>query len=214
MARTHRWQVADTHHGPVHGPVLDDRQRREAGAPAPGAAVIFVAWAVASWCIGFAVVNVVFEMTDHFADGPYAEYAAGISVMNWLVVALKVIGAVLALLSVSRSAGRVLPFVLATMLWGAAATLGLDAAGSVVEAIGIVTGLTGSAHQITLAGVAYVVVFVLGAAGYGALATSYSRRFRTGRWPVVLGVLGAPLMLGLIFVAVPMVLVALGVMPA
>jgi hypothetical protein len=184
------------------------------GVPSAGVGVTFVAWSMVVWSLGFAVVNVVFEVTGRFADGPYNDYASGISVMNWLVVVLKVTGAVLAVLSVSSAAKRVPRFLLATMLWGAAATLGLDALGSVVEAIGMLTGVIGSPDEITVASSAYVLFFALGAVGYGVVAASFTRRSGTGRRPAVLGALGAPVMLGLIFLAIPKVLVTLGVMPA
>lgn len=96
---------------------------------------------------------------------------------------------------------------------GAAALLGLYSLGSVVEAIGMLTGLVGSADQITLRSVAYVALFALGAVGYGVLARSFSRRYRIGRRAVVIGVLGAPLLLGLLLLAIPMLLVALGLLP-
>ncbi len=169
---------------------------------------------MALWSIGFAVVNVVYEITDHFADGPYAEYASGIAVMNWFVVGLKVLAAVVALLSVAKSP-RFGPSALMTVLvWGVFATLSVYALGSATQAIGLATGLTGSAEQVDLAGVGYVLFFLMGAAGYGVLAISYSRRHGLRKGLVALGVLGAPMMLGLILVAVPTLLTAVGLMPA
>jgi hypothetical protein len=44
----------------------------------PSTAVTVIGVLVALCCVGFAVVNVVFEITDHFADGRYAEYAAAL----------------------------------------------------------------------------------------------------------------------------------------
>ena len=55
-------------------------------------------------CLGFAAVNVLFEITDYFVGGPYAEYASEISVANWSVVVLNVVGAAAALLSVAKGA--------------------------------------------------------------------------------------------------------------
>lgn len=69
-------------------------------SPGPGVTVIGVLMAL--WCIAFAVVNIVFEVTDHFAGGPLAEYTAGITVMNWLVVGFKALGAAVALLSIAN----------------------------------------------------------------------------------------------------------------
>ncbi|WP_213454497.1 hypothetical protein [Rhizomonospora bruguierae] len=190
--------------------VPTDRPR----APArPGTGVTAIGWLVALCCIAFAVVNVVFEMTDRFADGPYAEYASGITVMNWLVVGLKAVGAAVALLSVARRPW-IRPSLLGVLVWGAFAMLGVYAAGSVVQAVGMASGLAGSADQITMAGVAYVLFFLVLASGYGVLAISYSRRFGLSKGVAVLGVLGAPVMLGLILLAIPMVLAALGLMPS
>jgi hypothetical protein len=165
-------------------------------------------------CIGFAVVNIVFELTDHFADGPYAEYSTGFSVMNWLVVALKALGAAVALLSVASRPRILPPPFLGLLLWGAFATLAVYAAGSLVQAIGMAFGVVGSADRIDPAGVTYVLFFLLVAAGFGVLAISYSRRFGLRKGVAVLGALGAPVALGGILLAVPMLLAALGIMPA
>jgi hypothetical protein len=59
-----------------------------------------------------------------------------------------------------------------------------------------------------------VLFFLSVAAGYGVLAVSYSRRFGLGKGVVVRGALGAPVALGVILLGVPMLLSALGVMPA
>ena len=184
-------------------------------APArPGTGIIATGRLMALCCIGFAVVNIVFELTDRFADGPYAEYSTGITVMNWLVVGLKAVGAAVALLSVASRPRFLPPAFLGVLLWGAFAMLALYGVGSLAQAIGMASGLTGSADQIDLAGVAYVLFFLLLAAGYGVLAISYSRRFRLRKGVAVLGALGAPVALGVILLAVPMLLAALGVMPA
>ncbi|MEU5942339.1 hypothetical protein ABZ807_24865 [Micromonospora sp. NPDC047548] len=83
------------------------------------------------------------------------------------------------------------------------------AVGSVVQAVGMATGIAGTAGQIDMAGVGYVLFFLLLAAGDGVLAISCSRRFGLRKGVVVLGVLGAPVMLGVILLAVPMLLAAL-----
>ena len=164
-------------------------------------------------CIAFAVVNVVFEMTDHFADGPYPEYASALAVMDWLVVGLKTIGAAVALLSIAKSPRFLPPALLGVLLWGAFAMLGVYAVGNVLQAVGMAAGLAGTPDQIDMAGVGYVLSFLLLAAGYGVLAISYSRRFGLRKGVAILGVLGAPVMLGVILLAVPMLLAALGLMP-
>lgn len=169
---------------------------------------------VAFLCVGFAAVNVYFEMTDHFADGPHAEYVSGLAVMNWLVTGLKVAGAALALLSIAEHPRFLSPALLGVSLWGAFAMLGVYALGSVAQAIGMASGVAGNADQIDLAGVGYVTFFLLLAAGYGVLAISYSRRVGLRRGVAVLGVIGAPVLLGVILVAVPMLLAAVGLLPA
>ncbi|MFB9832589.1 hypothetical protein [Actinoallomurus acaciae] len=168
---------------------------------------------VALLCGGFAVINVVFEMTDRFGGGPYAEYASGIAVMNWLVVGLKALGAAVALLSVAKRPRLLSPERLGVLLWGAFALLALYVLGSLVEAIGIGLGLMGSTDQLTLRSVAYVVFFLALAAGYGVLTVSYQRRQGLRGGVGVLGVVGAPVLLGTILVVVPAVLTALGLMP-
>ena len=62
-----------------------------------GAGVVLTGWLVAVWCVAFALANVALEATDRFAQGPYAAYATGLAVMSWIVFALKLIGAGLAL---------------------------------------------------------------------------------------------------------------------
>ncbi|GAA1455017.1 hypothetical protein [Nocardiopsis tropica] len=169
---------------------------------------------MALWCVGFAVFNVVFEITDRFADGAYADYSSAITVMNWLVVGLKVLGAAVALLSVAKRPTFVPPALLAVAVWAVFATLGLYAAGSVVQVVGMVSGLVGGVDQIDAAGVGYVLLFLLAAAGFGILAVSHSRRNGLRKGFAVLGVLGAPAVLGLVLLAVPALLAALGLMPA
>lgn len=180
----------------------------------PGPGVTGIGVLMALWCIAFAIVNIAFEFTDHFTGGPFAEYAAGITVMNWVVIGLKALGAAVALLSVVNIPKLHLPALMTILLWGAFATLGLYALGSVTQAIGIISGFSGTADQINPASVGYVFMFLLAAAGYGVLAVSYSRRHGMRRGYAVLGVIGAPVLLGLILIAIPMLLVALGLMPA
>ncbi|WP_309131924.1 hypothetical protein [Brevibacterium sp.] len=168
---------------------------------------------VAVGCIGFAAVNVVFEGLDHFADGPYAEYASGITVMNWLVIGLKVFGAVVALLSVSSQPVLLRPAVVGVLTWGAFTTLAVYVVGSMVEAIGMATGLLADADDIGLLDVGYMLFFLTLAAGFGVLAISHTRRHRLPRRIAVLGMFGPPVVLGGVLFVVPSLLAAIGVMP-
>jgi hypothetical protein len=178
-----------------------------------GRGVVVVGVLVALCCLAFAAVNVFFEATGYFADGPTAEYAAAISVANWLVVVLKIVGAVAALLSIAARPRLLRPPLVGALVWGAFATLAVYAVGAVVEAVAIAAGVIGDRSDITVRSVAYVLFFCALAAGFGVLATSYRRRYRLGRGVVVLGALGAPVVLGLVLVGVPSLLTAVGMMP-
>jgi hypothetical protein len=168
---------------------------------------------MAAACLGFAAVNVVFEATGHFANGRYAAYAPGFAVMDWLVVVLKVLGAAVALLSVAPRQRILSTRAVAVSVWGAFGTLAVYAVGGVVEAVGMVTGLSGSIDEIDLASVGYLLCFLAAATGFGVLAVSYSGRHPRTRGPAVLGVLVGPLVLGLVLLLMPAVLRALGLFP-
>jgi hypothetical protein len=185
--------------------------RRSVQPPTPRTRVL--AWAVVTWCLGFAAVNVVYEASDHFARGAYAQDARAISIMSWLVVALKVLGAAAALLTVTDRWPSVSTNLRALLVWGAFALLGLYSVGNVAITVGLALGLTGSREEITAKGFAYIAFFLAGAAGYGALALSFSRRSDAPRRYALFGVAGAPLLLATVLVAVPALLSALGLLP-
>ena len=152
----------------------------------PGLVVTVIGMLIALWCLGFAVVNLVFEISGHFASGAYAHYTSGISVMNWLVVGLKVVGAAVALLSIARRPRLVSPAVVTVLVWAAFATLAVYGLGSVAEAVGMGLGLIGGIDQIDMASIGYVLFFLAAAVGYGVLAISYSRRHPRGKGLAVL----------------------------
>lgn len=179
----------------------------------PGPVITAIGILMALWCLGFAAVNIVFEITGHFAGGPYAHYAFALSVMDWLVVALKVLGAVVALLSLARRPGRTSSAVVTVLLWAAFATLAAYVLGSLVQATGMTLGLIGDAYKITTASVAYVALFLVAAVGYGVLAISYSRRHPQRKGLVILGVLLAPALLGVLLLAIPALLAVFGLLP-
>jgi hypothetical protein len=173
-----------------------------------------VAWLVAAWCVGFAAVNLAFEATGHFAHGAHAEYATALSVMNWAVSVLKVLGATVALVSVSSRPVHVSPRLVAVLVCGAAALLGLYCLGSLVQAIGMVTGAAGDADDLNPRSVGYLVLFMVAAAAYGVLAVSFFRRYEIGRREALISALGAPIVLAALLGAIPLLLVLLGLMPA
>jgi len=171
-----------------------------------------MAWILASGAVAFAIVNIAFEMTGRFEEGPLSEFSAGLSIVNWFVAALKVLGAAVALLSIARRP-CVSARVVNTLIWGASAVLGVYSLGSVGQAIGMATGLAGSSEQIDPAGITYVLAFLLAAAGFAVLAISHTRRSELGVGPAIVGSIGGVVLLGIILVALPMLLSAVGIMP-
>lgn len=176
----------------------------------PGPFVVVVGVLVALWCVGFAAISVWLEATQFFATGEYADDAAALSVMNWLVTVIKLVGAAVALLAIRRR--PMAPRLVGTMLWAAFATLSVYVAGSVVQAVVIVAGVAGDREDFDMRSVAYVAAFLFAAAGFGILAISFARRTRLGRRVALVGALGAPLVLGTVLVLAPAILSATGLL--
>jgi hypothetical protein len=191
--------------------VLNVENQHATRGPTPTVRVIGILTAL--WCAAFAVVNIAFEITDRFSDGPYAEYADAVTVMNWLVVGLKALGAAVAMRSVVDRYRWPSPTTVAVLLWGAFSTIGVYATGSVAQWIGMASGITNHTRDLGAVDVAYVLFFVAAAAGFGTLATSYLRRHRLRKSYALIGALGGPVVLLLILVVVPAALVGLDVMP-
>ncbi|MET9315409.1 hypothetical protein ABZX12_26650 [Kribbella sp. NPDC003505] len=173
--------------------------------------VVIAGWFAAVACVGFALVNVVFESTGRFSEGQFAAYAGGLTVMNWLVVVLKLLGAAVAVYSLMAKSEYA--ETVGVLLWGAFSLLALYALGSLVEAGGILLGLAGDRDDITPASTAYLAFFVFLAVAFGILAVAHTRRFALSPRPTLLGVLGAPILLAVLLVGIPALLVALGLMP-
>jgi hypothetical protein len=178
----------------------------------PSRFVVAVGVLVALWCAGFAAINVWFELTGHIGEGQYADQARALSVANWFVTMLKVVGAAMALLSVSRTPPILAPRIVGTLLWAASATLAVYVVGSIIQAVVMLTGVAGDAGQVDAASVGYVLGFLPAAAGFGILAISYARRAGLGRRVVLIGVLGAPVALGTVLVVLPAILAAVGLL--
>ena len=175
-----------------------------------GTGVRLLAGGMVAWCVGFAAVNVVMEASGRFGHGPLAGYAGGLAVMAWLVVGLKLLGALAAVLTVVEWPRRMPSSARTTLVWGAFGLLALYSAGNAAE-LGHL--LVTAPEQITVRSLAYVVFFAAGAVGYGVLAVSHFRRAGRNRRSAVLGVLGAPVLLGLLLGAAPAVLSAAGLLP-
>jgi hypothetical protein len=165
---------------------------------------------VAVWCTVFAAVSVWFEVTDKFASGPYAADADALSVVNWYVAVVKLVGVAAAVLAVTEPPRFLQPSTVGVILWAGSATLTVYVAGSLVQAAAMLTGVAGDAERIDVASAGYVLAFLLAAAGFAVLALSYARRAGLGRRELLLGVCGAPLVLGSVLVALPALLRATG----
>lgn len=180
----------------------------------PAASVTLVGVLVAVMCLGFAGANVALMMGSHITGDAYARvaagYAAGLAMVNVLVIVLKVIGAAAALASVSRRPWP-RPGTVGVVVWGAFSTLAVYVLGSLVEASVFLVG--GQADRISLASVGYVAFFLVFAAGFGVLAVSYTRRWALRGRHILLGLLAAPVVLGLVLLVVPALLGAAGMVP-
>jgi hypothetical protein len=192
---------------------LETHTQAVAGRVPPASKPIRVlTWSLAFGSIAFAVVNVAFELSGGFEEGPLSEYATGLTIVNWFVAALKVVGAVIALLSVAQHRRTSARFV-NVLIWGAAGTLVVYSLGNIVQLVGLVMDPTGSG-QVDFAGILYVLGFVVAAAGFAVVAISHSGRSGLGVGPAILGAVGGVVVLAVILIALPALLTALGIMPS
>jgi hypothetical protein len=151
----------------------------------------------------------------------YAAYASGLAIMSVLVGVLKLAGAAVAVAAVRVRAGRSRRWLvlLGVALWGAFGLLVLYSAGNLVITVGTETGLRAPSAAWTAAGgvtakaVLYVVFFLAGAALFGVLAVWFHRRHRLRWTSAVVGLAGAPLLLGLLLGVAPAVLGRWGLLP-
>jgi hypothetical protein len=187
-----------------------EHTRRRTAPPSPF--VTAVGALVAVWCGVFAAISVWFEVTDKFATGQHAADADALSVANWYVAGVKLVGVAAAVLAVVEPPRFLRPNTVGVLLWAAFATVTVYVAGSLVQALAMFTGVAGDAERLDLASAGYVLAFLLAAAGFGLLAFSYAKRARLGRREVVLGVCGAPLVLGSILVVLPALLRTTGLL--
>jgi hypothetical protein len=132
----------------------------ESRPPTPPGPFVVAVGLVALWCAGFAAISVWFELTDYFGVGQYADDAAAISVVDWFVAALKVVGAAVALLGVSRTPRFLAPRIVGTLLWAAFATLAVYVVGSITQAVVMLTGVAGDAEQVDASAVGYVLTTI------------------------------------------------------
>jgi hypothetical protein len=187
--------------------------RRIAGrhhAEPPGRGVVAVGVLLALWCAGFAAISLWFEVTNHFDTGRYADDAAALSVVNWFVAVLKLVGVAVAVLAVRQ---RLLaPRAVGVLLWAAFATVTVYVIGSLTQAFVMLAGIVGDADDVDVWSVAYVLSFLLAATGFGILAISHARRAELSTRVKVIGACGAPVLLGSVLVILPAILRAVGLL--
>ena len=189
----------------------DSMEGRRRVAP-PSTFVTAVGALVAVWCGVFAAISVWFEVTNRFASGPYASDADALSVVNWYVAAIKAVGLAAAVLAVTEPPRFLRPSTVGVILWAGFATVTVYVAGSLAQALAMLTGVAGDAERLDLASAVYVLAFLVAAAGFGLLASSYARRAQLGKRELLVGVCGAPLVLGSVLVLLPALLRATGLL--
>jgi hypothetical protein len=77
----------------------------------------------------------------------------------------------------------------------------------------MLTGAVGDADDVNARSVGYLSLFLVAASCYGVLAVSFSRRYEIGRREAVIGAPGAPVVLAALLVAIPLLLVLMGLLP-
>src|SRR5687768_3148184 len=122
----------------------------------PSRFVTAVGVLVAVWCGVFAAISVWFEVTDKFASGPYAADADALSVVNWYVVAVKLVAMAAAVLAIVEPPSFVRPRAVGVVLWAGFATVTVYVVGSLGQAVAMLTGVSGDAERLDLASVGYV----------------------------------------------------------
>lgn len=191
---------------------VDAVHSKPTGLAPPTRFVTGVGVLVALWCAAFAFISFWFEVTDRFASGPYAEEAAALSVANWLVLGVKLVGVAAAVLAITQPPKFLGAPLVGIILWAGFATVGIYVLGSLTQAVVILTGIAGDADQIDAASVGYVLAFLLATAGFGVLAVSYARRAGLGKRELIVGFCGGPLVLASILVVLPALLTAAGLL--
>lgn len=185
---------------------------RTQGIRPPGGFIIAVGVLIALWCAGFAAVSIWFEATGRFTFGPYAADAKAISVINWYVAAVKFAGIVVALLAIVQPPRVLGPRLVSTLLWAAFATVGTYVAGSLAQMVFMLAAPDSAVADFSITAGAYVLAFLFAATGFGVLAFSYRRRAGLGKWEIIVGAFGAPVVLGSVLIVVPELLRAAGML--
>jgi hypothetical protein len=166
----------------------------------------------AAWCVGFAAVNAWQLATGRLPDDEFGDYSTVLTVMSFVVLLLKLIGAGMALASLRSVRHRRVRWLLGAALWAATSTLALYSAGNLIITLGTVTEILEptaaweSAGGVTIRSVAYMLFFLAGAVMSAVLTVSYHRRHGLRWTAVAVGAAGAPVLLGGLLVVLPALL--------
>lgn len=183
-------------------------------APAPWAR--WSAYGVAAWAAAFAGVNVWLMVGGVAADNPLREVSEAMTVMNLLVIVLKGLGAATALASVQAWGRRLPRWLLTGFMWGAGGLLLLYAAlnfGMMIADGQLTATVPLAGGQFIVPAWAYATFFAVPGILFTAAGRDYQRRSRTSRRWAILGLLGAPLLLGAVLFGAPALLRLAGLLP-
>ncbi len=166
----------------------------------------WAAYGAAIWALGFAAVNVYLQIVGIDYAQIQQNWAA-FTAVNLGVVVLKAFGAAVALATVTRW-GRALPaWLVSVCAWGAAGMLllyggyGLVAMAAAGELLGWM--LAGGTFSVPT--LAYLGFFALPGALFAVAARHHQHRTATSSVWAVVGLLGAPLVLGGVMLATSLV---------
>jgi hypothetical protein len=155
------------------------------------------AYGAAAWAVGFAGVNIYLQIVG-IDSGQIQRNWTAFTIANLGVVVLKLVGAAVALATV-QPWGRRLPAPLLTVsAWGAAGVLLLYAIAGLLSAVaaGALTTSVLAGGTFRVPAWAYLGFFALGGLLFAVTAWQHQQRTVT-LWPwMVVGLLGAPLLLG------------------
>ena len=190
---------------------------RPPGPHPPSGRARWIAYAAALWAVGFAAVNGYVQFGAVDADSPLRATWTAVTIANALVAVLKLAGAALAVATVQRWGDRLPGWLLTAGMWGAGGVLLfyggpnlglLLATGRLTAPLGLAGG------ELVVPGWTYAMFFIVPGVLFALAGRDYQRRSATSvRWAAA-GLLGAPALLAALFLGLPALLHAAGLLPA
>ncbi len=166
----------------------------------------WAAYGAATWALGFAAINIYLQIVG-IDDAQIQQNWAAFTAVNLGVVVLKAFGGAVALATVQRW-GRAVPARLVSVCaWGAAGML-LLYAGYGLVALAVAGELLGwmiAGGTFLVPTLAYLGFFGLPGVLFAVIARHHQRRTATSPVWAVVGLLGAPLLLGAVLLAASLV---------